>query len=368
MIEDTSGNLLQQKAEALVNTVNCVGVMGKGIALQFKKAFPENFKRYEHACKIGEVRVGEMWVTSTGNLFNPRFIINFPTKQHWKEPSKIRYIQDGLKDLVRVVKEHHISSIAVPPLGCGNGGLNWSVVHPLIIRAFDELPDVQVYLYGPYGAPEPSQMVVSEASKAPNMTPTRAAIIKLAKIFQSLDVSEEITQIVLQKICYFLQVSGWDLKLQFAKGLYGPYADQLRHVLQTMDGQFLRGVGDGSTIRGEIGIMPNALEAADQFLLSHPELVDHIHEVAQLMEGFSTEYLIELLSTVHWIATQELKQASSYADVVPLVEEWTPRKARLFRSKDIRLGWDALVSRGWLTPYRAQSTFQKAFEKIDWRH
>jgi O-acetyl-ADP-ribose deacetylase (regulator of RNase III) len=125
-----TGNLLEFKTDALVNTVNCVGIMGKGIALQFKKKFPENFKQYERACRSGEVQLGKMFIVPTNNLSEPHYIINFPTKDHWRNPSRLESIATGLQDLVAQVKKLNIKSIAIPPLGCGNGGLEWSEVRP----------------------------------------------------------------------------------------------------------------------------------------------------------------------------------------------------------------------------------------------
>jgi O-acetyl-ADP-ribose deacetylase (regulator of RNase III) len=149
MIELCSGNLLAADAEALVNTVNTQGIMGKGIALQFKKAFPDMFKTYEVACKQGLIRTGQVQVVALNSLFNPRFIINFPTKQDWRNPSRMEYIESGLKDLLRALKEHKIRSIAIPALGCGNGGLNWKEVQSRIEDAFCALPEVHVFLFPP---------------------------------------------------------------------------------------------------------------------------------------------------------------------------------------------------------------------------
>src|SRR5712692_2790483 len=145
MIYKAEGDLLGTDAEALVNTVNTVGVMGKGIALQFKQAFPDNYSAYEAACKREEVQLGKMFVFRRGTT-NPRIIINFPTKKHWKGKSKIEDIQSGLKALIEVVKKERIQSIAVPPLGCGNGGLDWTDVKPIIEQAFSKMPDVKVQL------------------------------------------------------------------------------------------------------------------------------------------------------------------------------------------------------------------------------
>ena len=160
MIELTTGNLLETNTEALVNTVNCVGVMGKGIALQFKQAYPDNFRAYEQACRAGEVQLGRMLTFSTGTLVNPKYIINFPTKRHWKGKSRIEDINRGLIALIDEVQRLEITSIAVPPLGCGNGGLNWSDVRPLIEAAFASLPHVRVLLYAPIGAPDAEAMPV----------------------------------------------------------------------------------------------------------------------------------------------------------------------------------------------------------------
>ncbi len=147
MLELKQGNLLEEDAEALVNAVNCVGVMGKGIALQFKQTFPENFQQYKKACDAKEVQPGRMFTVPTGKLFNPKYIINFPTKRHWREKSKIEDIQTGLKALVAEVQQLDINSIAIPALGCGNGGLDWLEVKPLIESAFVELPEVKAIVF-----------------------------------------------------------------------------------------------------------------------------------------------------------------------------------------------------------------------------
>lgn len=152
VIHSVKGNLLEDSSEAYVNTVNTVGVMGKGIAFQFKQAFPDVFKQYEKDCRKGLVKIGKMHVVEVQGLATPKYVINFPTKEHWRHPSKIEYIEKGLIDLVKIVQELQIESIALPPLGCGNGGLNWYEVRPLIIEAFQPL-NIKVHLYEPAGAP-----------------------------------------------------------------------------------------------------------------------------------------------------------------------------------------------------------------------
>lgn len=148
MIEVCQGNLIRADADALVNTVNTVGVMGKGIALQFKRAYPKMFNDYKIATRRDEIRLGSMHVWETGQI-RPRYIINFPTKSHWRAASKLRDIEAGLVDLIRIVSDLSITSIAVPALGCGNGGLRWSDVEPLIRSASAALPHVRFVLYPP---------------------------------------------------------------------------------------------------------------------------------------------------------------------------------------------------------------------------
>lgn len=147
MIERKTGDILTEEAEALVNTVNCVGIMGRGIALQFKKAFPENYKSYATACKRNEVQPGRMFVFETGQLTNPCYIINFPTKRHWRGKSRMEDIDAGLVALAEEIRSRNIRSIAIPPLGSGLGGLNWSEVRPRIEAALQELSDLKVVIF-----------------------------------------------------------------------------------------------------------------------------------------------------------------------------------------------------------------------------
>ena len=172
MINFTTGNILTDQSQAIVNTVNCVGVMGKGLALQFKKAFPENFKQYKSACNRELVEPGKMYVTSYEDIIESKYIINFPTKQHWKGASKIEYIDNGLQDLVLQIRKLNIKSIAIPPLGAGLGGLDWSLVREHIIRAFSSLVDVDVYIYEPKGSPKADKIIIN--TDRPNMTRGRA--------------------------------------------------------------------------------------------------------------------------------------------------------------------------------------------------
>jgi O-acetyl-ADP-ribose deacetylase (regulator of RNase III) len=151
MLEFKHGNLLHENVEALVNAVNCVGVMGKGIALEFKNSFPENFRLYKKACKAGEVHPGKMFVVFAIGLLNPKYIINFPTKFHWENKSRIKDIESGLDALALEIQKLGINSIAIPALGCGNGGLDWSDVKPLIESKLSQpqMQNVKVIIFEP---------------------------------------------------------------------------------------------------------------------------------------------------------------------------------------------------------------------------
>ncbi len=343
MIEFTKGNLLEADVEALVNTVNTVGVMGKGIALQFRQAFPENYEAYKKACKCGEVKIGKMFVVATGRLTNPRYIINFPTKRHWRSKSRIEDIQKGLEDLVRLVKKKNIRSIAIPPLGCGFGGLRWEDVRPLIVKAFESLPDVRVLIYEPYKAPAADQMKI--ATRRPRLTKGRAALIVL--IDRYAIPGYRLTHLEIQKLAYFLQSSGEPLRLNYVKHKYGPYAENLHFVLQRLEGHYLRGYGDRSR-RAEIYLLPGAQEEAEAFLQNYPETLQRIDRVARLIYGFETPYGMELLATVHWLAQEDPAVRENYQAAIEGFRNWNAHKRKRFRPDHIRVAWEHLRKEGWI--------------------
>lgn len=347
MIEIKQGNLLEQNAEALVNTVNCVGVMGKGIALQFKRAYPENFRQYDQACKCQQVQPGRMFTVATGSLFNPRYIINFPTKRHWKGKSIIEDIKSGLKALVAEVKQLGITSIAIPPLGCGNGGLNWAEVKPLIESAFTQLPDVQVIIFEPSGAPAAQKMPV--ATKKPNMTRARALFIRLLELYGI--PGYELTKLEIQKLAYFLQEAGEPLKLPYIQHKYGPYADNLNHVLKHIEGHYICGYGDGTSKAesAEIYVLPEGRIAAKTFLEKEPEAQQRLERVSNLIFGFETPYGMELLATVHWVAKEDSNVVKDSQLAIQRVHEWSDRKRNLFKPQHIHKAWQRLDEQNWLT-------------------
>jgi len=237
MIELTRGNILRADAEALVNTVNCVGFMGRGIALQFKKAYPANYEAYRKACDAGEVQPGRMFIFELDSMLNPKYVINFPTKRDWRAKSRYEDVESGLKTLIAEVRRLDIHSIAVPPLGCGLGGLDWRKVRPMIEQAFTALPEVRVLLFEPAGAPEPRQMPVG--TKRPKLTVARALFIRLMDRYAAQ--SYRLTLLEIQKLAYFLQEAGQPLKLNYEAGHYGPYAPNLNKVLEVLERHYTSG-------------------------------------------------------------------------------------------------------------------------------
>lgn len=363
MIEEAHGNLLDADADALVNTVNTVGVMGKGIALQFKRAYPANHKAYKRACDQGAVELGRMFIWDAGALGGdgPRYIINFPTKKHWRSKSNLSDIRAGLEDLVRQVKDLSIKSVAVPPLGCGHGGLRWDQVRPLIENAFAEVSNLTVLLYPPEGAPAAVDQPVR--TDTPTMTPGRAALIGIMQRYMPFAV--EITAVDIQKVMYFMQESGEPLRLNYAKGRYGPYADNLRHVLSSMEGHYIRGTGDGSgkaldSIPFEV--LDDAKPAASTLLAERPETSFRMDRVARLIEGFESTYGLELLATVHWAAQRDdeggrREQPLTLDRIKQVVGTWNRRKKRLFTPRHIAKAYERLQQQGWLGPVERTGLF-----------
>ncbi len=345
MIEFTTGDILRADAEALVNTVNCVGIMGRGVALQFKNAFPANFKAYEAACARDEVQPGKMFVFETRELTGPKFIINFPTKRHWRGKSRIEDIDSGLKALAEEVRNRGIRSIAIPPLGSGLGGLNWAEVRPRIEAALRGANDLHVVIFEPNSAP-----VATKSREVPNMTPGRAALVVLMNRYLGGLMDPFVTLIEIQKLMYFLQEAGAPLRLNYIKHHYGPYADNLRHVLTKIEGHLVSGYHDGGNAPDkQLALVPGAVQDAETFLAADATTRSRFERVSKLVEGFETPFGLELLATVHWVATRE--GATNPEDAAAGVYAWNERKRR-FSPRQIEIAYNALDADGWLRRQR----------------
>ena len=342
MINYTTGDILKADAEAIVNTVNCVGIMGRGIALQFKNAFPDNFKAYKVACDQDEVQPGKMFVFETQTFTNPKFIINFPTKRHWRGKSRMEDIDSGLEALVTEIRERGIRSIAIPPLGSGLGGLNWPEVRVRIEEALHGINDLDVIVYEPNSAP-----VATQSREVPNMTAGRAALVVLMHRYLAGLMDPFVTLIEVQKLMYFMQAAGAPLRLNYKKHHYGPYADNLRHVLTKIEGHLVSGYHDGGDAPDkQLELVPGAVKDAEMFLSDHSDTKSLFDRVGVLVDGFETPFGLELLATVHWVATQE--HAASSEEIIAKVHGWNDRKRR-FSPRQIDIAYQTLQSKGWLT-------------------
>lgn len=344
MIIYTTGNLLEAPVEALVNTVNTVGVMGKGIALMFKERFQDNMSEYAKACKAKEVRTGKMFVTEPGELMGPKWVVNFPTKEHWKSPSKMEWIVDGLQDLRRFIVENNVHSIAIPPLGAGNGGLDWSAVRNEIESALNDLEDVKIVIYEPTS----KYQNVSKKKGVKELTPARALITELVRSYWVLGT--ECSLLEIQKLAWFLNKSintyspDNPLNLTFQANKYGPYSDSLRHLLERLDGSFLRcnkRISDAGPFEA---IWFD--EKKRDYLLTYlkgkeaGKYTEALKFTTELIDGFESPYGIELLATVDWLISEEGIKPNVDSIKLGLANwkggtEAAERKSRLFDDKSI---------------------------------
>ena len=343
-IEFKTGDIFAEHVDALVNSVNCVGVMGRGIALQFKRAYPSNFDAYREACKRGEVVPGSMFVFETGLLEGPRFIINFPTKRHWRGNSRIEDIESGLRSLVRVVNDLNVRSLAIPPLATGLGGLEWPLVKARILTACAELDDINVVLFNPGIAP--TSGLGARSRGTPRMTPTRAVLVALSHRYLRGMLDPFITLLEIHKLLYFMQAAGEPLKLDFVEAPHGPYARNLRHVLVEIEGHFTQGYRDGgdSPLK-RIGLVAGATEKANSVLNKNPRTFDRFQRVCDLVDGFESPLGMELLATVHWI--EERHSSTSVNELTRMTYAWNDRK-RQFSPRQLTFARQVLIEKGWL--------------------
>ena len=351
MITFTQGNLLEAKVEALVNTVNTVGVMGKGIALMFKERFTDNFQRYAAACKAKQVHTGQMFVTEVRELDGPRWIVNFPTKQHWRAPSQMAWVVEGLQDLRRFLVENKVKSIAIPPLGAGNGGLDWSLVREQIELALADLPGVEITVF------EPTSQYQNVAKRAgvEKLTPARALIAELVRRYWVLGM--ECSLLEIQKLAWFLERSieryapDNPLDLQFVAHKYGPYANRLDHLLNNLDGSYLhcdKRISDADPL-DVIWFDDERKVFLDAYLKSEAKpYVQALEHTAALIDGFESPFGMELLATVDWLVTKE-RAPATVTGIREGLQRWpagaAERKSRLFDERAIGIALERLGTR-----------------------
>ena len=341
MIHYTTGNLLEAEVDAVVNTVNTVGVMGKGIALMFKERYPENFKIYQKACKAKTFHTGELLITESDELSGARWIVNFPTKQHWRSPTKIEWVEAGLLELTKFIEREGVRSIAIPPLGCGNGGLDWAIVKPLLEKHLSPMKDVDVFIY------EPTQKYQNVAKKrgVQKLTPPRAMICELVRRYSVLGIECSVLEV--QKLAYFLErfivrdgLSN-DLKLKFQANRYGPYSEPLRHLLDQLDGSYLTCDKRLSDASPSDAVRFNESQREKIELYLRTEAKDYqqtLQDLTAFISSFESPIGLEVLATVDWLVTQEAvtlepKSIKTGIGRWPHSEAAAERKARIFNER-----------------------------------
>ena len=337
------GDIFQSDAEALVNTVNCKGVMGRGLALGFKQRFPGNYDAYLAECRSGKMMLGRVHVFRTGRM-SPSYIFNFPTKDHWRGKSKLANIRNGLASLEVEVKRLGIKSIAIPALGCDLGGLDWDEVRPLIVSAVDRLSGVHATLF----APKPSvASQPAELERYSRMALAPAVVVSMMVSYRRAGIGLLISNLEVQKLMYFAQEAGESLELKLNKGRYGPYAENLRFVLRRMSGKYIEGYrNEGDSPSDELRLLDGAEREATEWLDSHYETRVRLERVETLVDGFQSQFGLEVLSTVHWVARDLVSPA--LGEVVDRVWDWNDRKRDMIDRWQIEVCLNRLLELGWL--------------------
>lgn len=326
-------NIFEKEVDAIINTVNCVGIMGKGIALQFKQLYPDNFKQYKKACDKKEIIPGKMFVYDNGFLNKPNYIINFPTKNHWREKSKIEYITTGLNDLCKVIEKLKIKSISIPPLGCGNGGLDWNIVKKYIVEKLSQYSDIDCYIYEPIN----NFTNIQNKEKA-TLTSFRAVFLKSIQIYN--DALYELSSIEIQKLVYFINLLMKNGKLKYTKAPYGPFCANLHNAIDNLSGYYITGLKDGTEVN-HIKLCDGILSEVDDFIANSTEnLSQYIEKIKQIISGFETPFGMELLGTVHWVVAQE--GARNIDEAITKVHNWNDRKKQLMSPQDITIAYNHL--------------------------
>ena len=355
MITFTQGNLLEADVEAVVNTVNTKGIMGKGIALMFKERFPPNFKAYERACRNDDVRIGSMFVTESEEFFGPKWIINFPTKTHWRVKTRLEWIEQGLRGLVRVVNDKGIRSIAVPPLGCGNGGLDWRDVRPLIVNALSAIDGLEAVIY----EPTPEYQNVAKRKGVEKLTPARALIAEMVRRYCLLGIDCSILEV--QKLAWFIErgvlhlQTEDPLRLRFVANRYGPYSHNLNKLLDSLDGSYLgceKHLSDAGPL-DRIWFNDSKKDIVGAYFCSGEgkEYVEVLEWTSVIIDGFESPLGMELLATVDWLVEKEGVDPS-VAGIRQGLENWQGgseagrRKLRILDERLIGIALQQLAAHG----------------------
>ncbi len=314
MFKALIGDLFASRAQTMVNTVNCVGVMGKGVALEFKKRWPAMFEDYQRRCERKQVRLGEPYCYRDGSGVS---IINFPTKDHWRSSARVLDIERGLDYLIVHIGEWGITSVAMPPLGCGNGGLEWSEVGPMIYQKLRNLP-IDVEVYAPYGTPTqqlsesflaaPAQMSLSgRGHRSEKLNPDWIALMEVLRELQAQPYANPVGKTIFQKLCYVVTEMGVPTGFSFGKGSYGPYSDDVKVALH----EFANRSWVRETPLGRMVALTVCQQYEEDRRKFAPQIETHAKKIAKAVDLFSriktTEQAEEVLTVLY--ASRQLKQA-----------------------------------------------------------
>lgn len=326
MIRYIKGNIFESDAEGLVNTVNTVGVMGKGIALQFKKAFPNNFKKYLDACKSERFKIGKVLVCKDSNLNSgEKWIINFPTKRDWRKPSEYSFIEKGLDDLILAIEEYNIKSVAIPPLGSGNGGLDWVKVKCIIENKLKQL-DIDIWVYEPTAR-------IKEYMKKERVKLTNARALLLYVLFDLVKNGEYVSEFSSEKVCYFLQKFGAKLyfKLEFKPNYYGPYSGKVRFVLLALNGSYIMGYSDMNKKPFDpLTLVPDGYDTVKEFVENNHELKLIANKTISFLNGYYSDFALELLSSIDYISSKS--NTFDRQIIIDQLNDWSGRKRSLIKN------------------------------------
>jgi O-acetyl-ADP-ribose deacetylase (regulator of RNase III) len=341
MIRYQKGNLLEAQTEALVNTVNTVGVMGKGIALQFKEQYPHNFQVYQKACKNGSFTVGTLLIVKEITLNGEKRIVNFPTKKDWKHPSTYAYIETGLQALVRELDKNEIKSIAIPPLGCGNGGLDWAKVKPLMEQYLKDLP-ADIVIYEPNETIKKHLQEQEQKNKKVSLTDKRAMLLSAMYSYE-LSMGENVNLFVANKLAYFLQRIGEPMRLTFEKAAYGPFSTQVGHFLYQFNGVYIKGLEQFDAKPFEPLILNyNILEELNTYINQTltPQQQIHLKALKTLTSGFESFLALEVLATVDYIRQEH--KTNDKNTILEMIGKWSSRKKQEIKAKHVDLALERL--------------------------
>lgn len=359
MVRALVGDLFESEAQTLVNTVNCVGIMGKGLALEFKKRFPDMYDDYVMRCERKQVRLGEPYLYR--RLFPPS-IVNFPTKDHWRSVSKLSDIVAGLEYLVQHHREWGITSLAVPPLGCGQGQLEWRVVGPTLYRHLSRL-DIPVDLYAPAGTPE-AELAASFLAQdvrapvpamseedEPRINPAWVALVEILARIERAYYHWPVGHTRFQKLAYFATESGLPTGFHFARGSYGPFSNEVKSVItKLVNNGLLREDRFGQMLALKPGPTYHDAVEAPLYREALAQWESVIEQIADLLLRIPTTET-EVVATVHnaWASlARERQRRITESEVVGAVQEWKRRRKPPLNDEAIIQTIRNLYTLGWV--------------------